>query len=311
MACYPPLEPNIIPNLQPAASNTCGLDGPERVCYQMGAGGGIAGTCDFCDANVPELAHPPAFMTDPHSDAGGNLTYWQSQNFSVVQYPHSVVITFPLSKTFDIIRVAITFQSPRPESYAIYKSTDYGVTFEPFHYFSLSCEATYGVEEGTSVALGEEAIALCTSEEAQMTPLSGGEAVFQPLLFRPSAESFIDSAELQEWVRATDIQLRLDRLNTFGDAALTSDPDVIASYFYAISNVEVSGRCFCNGHAASCTGSVAEEDAVCECEHSTAGPDCGVCREFYQDLPWAPATADSPTECAGEYNRPSVPDVGH
>ena len=295
VACFPPAVPNVISNLRPVASNTCGLDGPERVCYQEGAEGSTVSSCDVCDASVPELAHPPELMTDSHDAA--NPTFWQSQNSSFVQYPNSVVITFPLNKTFDINRIAITFQSARPESYAIYKSTDFGASFTPFQYYSLSCEATYGVAEGTDVELGNEAVALCTSAEAQPTPLSGGEAVFLPLQFRPSAESLSSNAQLQEWVRATHLQLRLDRLNTAGDAP---DPVVVENYFYAISNVEVSGQCFCNGHAASCSGSAAGGDLACECEHNTAGPDCSECRQFYQDTPWTAATPDNPSTCVCE-----------
>ena len=297
VACFPTAEANFVAGLSPVASNTCGLDGPERVCYQVGAGGMVAGTCDFCDASVPELAHPPAHMTDPHSPDASNATFWQSQNYSVVQYPSSVVITFPFNKTYDIRRISITFHSSRPESYAIYKSVDHGASFTPFHYFSLSCEATYGVDEGTAVEVGNEAVALCTSLEARLTPLSGGEAVFLPLEHRPSAAQFSSNQQLQEWVRATHLQLRLNRLNTFGDEILTSDPDVLDSYYYAISNVEVAGQCFCNGHASQCS----EDDAgvlVCDCEHGTAGPDCGECQAFFQDRPWAPALPSRPTACA-------------
>ena len=299
-ACYPPAEANLVAGLAPVASNTCGQDGPERVCHQVGAGGSVAGTCEFCDASVQELAHPPQLMTDPHPPLdSGSATFWQSQSFSFVQYPNTVLVTFPLNKTFEITRIAITFQSGRPESYAIYKSDDYGASFTPFQYYSLSCNATYGVNEGTSLAPGEEAVPLCTSLEARLTPLSGGEAVFQPLQHRPSAESFASNAQLQEWVRATHLQLRLNRLNTFGDAILTSDPKVLDSYYYAISNVEVSGQCFCNGHASTCSENSAGE-LVCDCEHNTAGPDCGQCQEFYQDRPWAPASPDSPAACARE-----------
>lgn len=296
-ACFPTPTANIVAGLTPVASNTCGVNGPERVCHQVGAGGKLAGTCDYCDASVPELAHPPELMTDLHLPL--NQTFWQSQNFSIVQYPTTVEIAFPLNKTFSITRIAITFQSSRPESYAIFKSTDNGASFTPFQYYSLSCQATYGVEEGTTVAEGKEDVALCSSLEARLTPLSGGEAIFQPLEHRPSAELFSNNEQLQSWVLATHLQLRLNRLNTFGDAILTSDPEVMDSYYYAISNVEVTGQCFCNGHASNCSGSPAE-GIVCDCEHNTAGPDCGECLPFYQDRPWSPATVDNPATCVGE-----------
>ena len=294
IACYPPLETNIIANLLPVTNNTCGLNGPELVCYEDGGAGDSASTCDYCDASVSELAHPPSYMTDID---GGNLTFWQSQNLSIVQYPNSVIITFSLNKTYDISRITITFQSRRPESYAIFKSTDYGASFVPFHYYSLSCSDTYGVDEGTTVAVGDEAVALCTSEEASMTPLSGGEAVFRPLQYRPTADDFVNTQQLKEWVQATDIQLHLNRLNTLVDN--TSDPDLIASNYYAISNVEIEGLCSCNGHAGSCTGSVALGNVVCECEHNTQGPDCNQCSGFYQDKPWQPATLTNPATCVG------------
>jgi len=46
---------------------------------------------------------------------------------------------------------------------------------------------------------------------------------------------------LQEWVTATDIRITLDRLNTFGDEVF-GDPQVLRSYFYAISDFAVGAR---------------------------------------------------------------------
>lgn len=67
----------------------------------------------------------------------------------------------------------------------------------------------------------------------------------------------------------------------------------------AISDLQVGGRCKCNGHASRCrrddTG-----HAVCVCEHHTAGPDCDVCEEFYVDRPWHRATPTNPNPCVGE-----------
>lgn len=46
----------------------------------------------------------------------------------------------------------------------------------------------------------------------------------------------------------------LDRLNTFGDEVF-GDPQVLRSYFYAISDIAVGARCKCNGHSDSCVKS--------------------------------------------------------
>lgn len=45
----------------------------------------------------------------------------------------------------------------------------------------------------------------------------------------------------QEWVTATDIRIVLTRMNTFGDEVF-GDPQVLKSYFYAISDLSVGAR---------------------------------------------------------------------
>lgn len=67
----------------------------------------------------------------------------------------------------------------------------------------------------------------------------------------------------------------------------------------ALSDLQVGGRCKCNGHASKCR----RDDngrAVCVCEHHTAGSDCDVCKDFYFDRPWHRATPTQPNPCVGE-----------
>ncbi|CAG00730.1 unnamed protein product, partial [Tetraodon nigroviridis] len=67
----------------------------------------------------------------------------------------------------------------------------------------------------------------------------------------------------------------------------------------ALSDLQVGGRCKCNGHASKCRR---DDDgrAACVCEHHTAGPDCDVCEDFYFDRPWHRATPTQPNPCIGE-----------
>nr|CAD27803.1 lamC1 [Tetraodon nigroviridis] len=99
---------------------------------------------------------------------------------------------------------------------------------------------------------------------------------------------------LQDWVTATDIRVTLNRLNTFGDEVF-NDPKVLKSYYYAISDFAVGGRCKCNGHASECVKDAGR--LVCNCKHNTKGDDCGVCKPFYNDRPWRRATAENANEC--------------
>ncbi|XP_041723893.1 netrin-1-like [Coregonus clupeaformis] len=64
----------------------------------------------------------------------------------------------------------------------------------------------------------------------------------------------------------------------------------------ALSDLQVGGRCKCNGHASRCRRDDAGR-AVCVCEHHTAGADCDVCEDFYYDRPWQRATPSQPQPC--------------
>ncbi|XP_051981099.1 netrin-B-like, partial [Xyrauchen texanus] len=64
----------------------------------------------------------------------------------------------------------------------------------------------------------------------------------------------------------------------------------------ALSDLQVGGRCKCNGHASRCRRDN-QGRAVCQCEHHTSGPDCDVCEKFFCDRPWQRATPSQPHPC--------------
>ncbi|KAJ7407545.1 Laminin subunit gamma-3 [Pitangus sulphuratus] len=275
------------------ATNTCGSP-PEDYCLQMGTRHDSA-LCHRCDAADPRLHHNASFLTDFHSQE--ESTWWQSQSMAFgIQHPNSVNITLHLGKAYEITYVRLKFHTSRPESFAIYKRSHAEGPWVPFQYYSASCEKTYGKRPRQYLRPGEdEQVAFCTDEFSDISPLSGGNVAFSTLEGRPSAYNFDGSPALQEWVTVTDLLISLNRLNTFGDD-IFKDPKVLQSYYYAISDFSVGGRCKCNGHASECAPDEAGQ-LVCVCQHHTAGVDCERCQPFHQDRPWARGTAEAANEC--------------
>uniref|UniRef100_A0A8C4VW64 Laminin subunit gamma-3 n=1 Tax=Gopherus evgoodei TaxID=1825980 RepID=A0A8C4VW64_9SAUR len=275
------------------ATNTCGSP-PEDYCLQMGARHATK-LCHHCDARDPLLHHNATYLTDFHSQE--ESTWWQSQSMAFrIQHPNSVNITLHLGKSYEITYVRLKFHTSRPESFAIYKRSRVNGPWIPYQYYSASCGKTYGKQERQYLRPGEdEQVAFCAEEFSDISPLSGGNVAFSTLEGRPSAYSFDKSPVLQEWVTGTDLLISLNRLNTFGDD-IFKDPKVLQSYYYAISDFSVGGRCKCNGHANECAPNEVGQLA-CRCQHNTTGVDCEQCQAFYQDRPWARGTAESANEC--------------
>ncbi|KAM9441406.1 laminin subunit gamma-3 isoform 2-T2 [Clarias gariepinus] len=287
--CMPKFE-NAAFNRTIIVSNMCGFP-PEDYCMQTGS----TRSCRHCDALDLKTNHNATYLNDFHSDE--EPTWWQSQSmFYGVQYPNSVNLTLHLGKAYEITYVRLKFYTSRPESFAIYKRTNETAPWQPYQYYSASCRKTYGRNSKGFIRPGEEErTALCTDEFSDISPLTGGNVAFSTLEGRPSAYNFDQSPVLQEWVTATDLLISLNRLNTFGDEFF-KDAKVLRSYFYAISDFSVGGRCKCNGHGSECVPNK-QGRLVCVCEHYTAGTDCQQCAPFYRDRPWARATGDSANQC--------------
>lgn len=297
--CQPPFE-NIAFQKEVQSSNTCGQDDTETYCVQTGASGATQ-VCHRCSKYSQENHHNASLLTDFNNI--NKITWWQSQSMldGDVQYPESVNLTLDLGKAFEITYVRLRFHSPRPESFAIYKKTcgQHLCPWIPYQYYSGSCDSTYPTEDGSPrqrfITHEQEQVALCTSDYSDISPLTGGSVAFSTLLARPSAYQFDKSAVLQDWVTAESLRISLNRINTFGDE-IFHDPKVLQSYYYAISDLTIGGRCKCNGHAAEC---IYDDDhnMKCNCQHNTMGRDCEMCLPLYNDRHWGRATGDSANEC--------------
>ncbi|KAK1164947.1 netrin-3-like [Acipenser oxyrinchus oxyrinchus] len=277
-------------------SSTCGRPASRSCSIMEREERPAVRSCQVCDASEPRRAHPASYLTDLNS--AHNLTCWQSENFH--HSPQNVTLTLSLGKKFEITYVSLQFCSPRPESLAIYKSMDYGRNWTPYQFYSSQCRKMYNRPNKAAITKQNEQEALCTDGHTDLYPLSGGLIAFSTLDGRPSGKDFDNSPVLQDWVTVTDIRVVFSRPHFprepgGGGGGKDEDP-AAGSYFYAVGEFQVGGRCKCNGHAARCMKEK-EGKLVCDCKHNTEGPECDRCKPFHYDRPWQRASNRETNEC--------------
>ncbi|XP_063961560.1 netrin-1-like [Lytechinus pictus] len=270
------------------ASSTCG-DPPSRFCaLSSGAEGERQRNCFICDESHPKRRHPALYLTDLHNP--NNLTCWQSEPFT--QSQHNVTLKLSLTKRFEITYISMEFCWLHPDSMVIYKSQDFGKTWQPYQYYSSQCRKTYGMPKNAVITKQNEQEPACTDIHSSDL-IAGSRVAFSTLEGRPSAYDFDNSPVLQDWVTATDLKIVFNKLPVLNE---DEDENPRESLYYALSDLSVGGRCKCNGHASSC-GPGRDGEMECDCKHNTAGRECELCKTFHYDRPWARATSKEANEC--------------
>ena len=289
-----------------ASNNTCGTP-PSKYCVQT-LSTGQKKQCQTCDSRYEATSHITFYITDVKDDK--NYSWWQSDTLFTFQRNNvfvrrtrlsKVVLTLDFGKTFEIVSIRLRFRSLRPESMAIFKQTtsDKDGDWIAYQYYSRACEDFYGIIPDSIVRRDNLQTALCTSKYSQVVPIFGGEVLFRTLANRPGRNEIEQLFQLQEWIRAYSLKFDLDRLNTFADD-IFGDPDVLRSYYYAIIDLTVVGKCHCNGHASECKNKTVGETYICQCQHNTTGVDCERCLPTHNNRPWGMATSTNAHACEGK-----------
>lgn len=202
------------------ASSTCGLQQPVHYCEAPEPG--ATPQCHTCDDHNPKTRFPATHLTDLNNP--NNVTCWRSDPLppatTINAPPDNVTLTLSLGKKYELTYVSLQFcpSTPKPDSIAIYKSMDYGKTWQPFQFYSSQCRRVYGRPNRATITKANEQEARCTDAHRY----TGGDNLgfgqtsriaFSTLEGRPSAMDFDNSPVLQDWVTATDIKVVFNRLH--------------------------------------------------------------------------------------------------
>lgn len=218
------------------ATSTCGTRGPERYCEQTVTGSSSPVTCHVCDDTQPRRRHSAAYLTDPNNPY--NATCWRSETLSMqpsdpvtgVPPADNVTLVLSLGKKYELTYVNLQFcpRAAKPDSIAIFKSMDYGKTWQPFQFYSGQCRKVYGRPNRAVITRANEQEALCTdSHRFNAVGSSSSRVAFSTLEGRPSSSDFDNSPVLQDWVTATDVKIEFDRLHfppVMSDPSTAADP---------------------------------------------------------------------------------------
>ncbi|XP_044848969.1 netrin-G2 isoform X1 [Mauremys mutica] len=286
---------------------TCG-DPPERFCTHENPY-----LCsDECDASTPDLAHPPKLMFDKEDE--GLATYWQSVTWSRYPEPLLANITLSWNKSIELTDdIVVTFEYGRPTIMMLEKSLDNGRTWHPYQYYADDCMEAFGMPARRVRDLSTTSAnrIICTEEYSRWAGSKKEKnvrlevrdrfAIFAGQDFRNMDNLYtrLESAKgLKDFFTVTDLRMRLLRPALGGTYVQREN---LYKYFYAVSNIEVTGRCKCNLHANLC--SFKEGTLQCECEHNTTGLDCGKCKKNFRTRSWRagsylPLPNGSPNACA-------------
>ncbi|KAM9860567.1 LOW QUALITY PROTEIN: usherin [Aulostomus maculatus] len=243
-------------------------------------------------------AHPLSYLND--QDMG---TTWHSKIMTLQELDDGVTITVDLANgQYQVFYVIVQFGSLLPESLLIQRRrlvpTDPpsgSITEQPWsdwQYVAKDCSMFDMLNNGPLLRPDSVNCLQLPSD----VPYSGGNITVSLLTPepnpRPGYNDFYNTPALQKMVHATQVRLHLR--GQYHTRAAGVD---LRHRYYAISEITVTGRCECHGHADHCDTSVTPYRCLCLPESHTEGSNCQYCAPLFNDKPFKSGDQLQPMNC--------------
>ncbi|XP_078452070.1 usherin [Lampetra planeri] len=257
----------------------------QRDCVRDGAAS--AGSHDRV-ARVGPHARPLSHVND-----GDASTVWVSApSNGPGRAPPSVAVDVELrGGSYQVFYVIVQFLSPQPEGVRIQRRPAAGSPWLDWQVFAKDCVSMYNMSNNGPLEKPDSVNCLRFPREV---PLSRGNVTFSVLTpepnLRPGYNAFYATPALQAFVLAAEVRMLLEG-RPLGVAGEPLRP------CHVVSEVIVSGRCECHGHAESCDSSVTPYRCLCSAQSNTEGSNCERCRPLFRDKPWRAGDTRNQNAC--------------
>ncbi|ESO03278.1 hypothetical protein HELRODRAFT_80450 [Helobdella robusta] len=290
------------------ASSQCG-QAPSMNCVDCECDAANKKLCFICDKNQINRTHPVTYLNDVESSSGP--TCWVSK-----LRDRKVNLTLSLDKRYEFTYVTVEFcrGSQIPDPLIVWKSFDFGRTWDVLKYFSKDCSAfqSGGLFEKFISQSDKKSIGKPEKWNRKQSSDNFNTNRQKTLQEKNARKVGTHTCTNTHTHARTHIHAHKQTKLCQSDLGKLNE-----THFFAISNVVLGARCKCNGHASECApkeeilnqeggGLVRDHQTFsenskkrlrCKCRHNTRGPDCNECKSLYNDRPWARGTTKNPNEC--------------